>query len=186
MPNLGAAVAPRLGQLLLPDGPTELGLDAFDNHCLAIEKAPLERSDLSGCKTLFDTNDVVLVTGGARGVTADVVRALSTYGRPRLVLLGRTVLEPIESAWLSGLEEVGEIKRALLQQAKDGDEPVHAARDRGALTVESWGSVRFARLLPTFELPAPRSSICRSTCATRRRWSVASRRSLRCTARLPA
>ncbi|AHH98384.1 SDR family NAD(P)-dependent oxidoreductase [Kutzneria viridogrisea] len=48
--------------------------------------------------------DVVLVTGGARGITADCVLGLAKRYRPALVLLGRTRLAE-EPVWAQGVPE---------------------------------------------------------------------------------
>jgi NAD(P)-dependent dehydrogenase (short-subunit alcohol dehydrogenase family) len=58
----------------------------------------------------------VVVTGGARGVTAQVAVALARAWEPTLVLLGRTPQPDVEPAWLSPLRDESEIKRALLTQ----------------------------------------------------------------------
>ncbi|MFD2331655.1 SDR family oxidoreductase [Cohnella sp. GCM10020058] len=60
---------------------------------------------------------VLLVSGGARGVTAAAIAALARAERPRLILLGRTPLEE-EPAVCSGIADDAGMKRALLEQAK--------------------------------------------------------------------
>jgi NAD(P)-dependent dehydrogenase (short-subunit alcohol dehydrogenase family) len=58
-------------------------------------------------------SDVVVVTGGARGVTAEVAVALAQSFAATLVLLGRSPEPSAEPDWLKPLTEEGEIKRAL-------------------------------------------------------------------------
>ncbi|MFC3800494.1 SDR family oxidoreductase [Cohnella sp. GCM10012308] len=60
---------------------------------------------------------VLLVSGGARGVTAAAIAALARAERPRLILLGRTPLEE-EPAACRGIADDAGMKRALLEQAK--------------------------------------------------------------------
>src|SRR5690606_2947489 len=60
--------------------------------------------------------DVVVVTGGARGVTAACLIEWAQRCQPRLLLLGRTPLRD-EPAALAGMDESG-LKRALLAQAE--------------------------------------------------------------------
>ncbi|MFD0673403.1 SDR family oxidoreductase [Cohnella sp. GCM10027633] len=60
---------------------------------------------------------VLLVSGGARGVTAAAIAELARTERPRLILLGRTPLEE-EPAACKGIGDDAGMKRALLEQAK--------------------------------------------------------------------
>ncbi len=60
-----------------------------------------------------EDGDVVLATGGARGIAADVLRALCVRRRLRLVVLGRTDVDAVEPEALAGLDEAGS-RRALL------------------------------------------------------------------------
>ncbi|HZG69227.1 MAG TPA: SDR family NAD(P)-dependent oxidoreductase, partial [Herpetosiphonaceae bacterium] len=58
-----------------------------------------------------------LVTGGARGITADVAQELAERYRPTLVLAGRSPLPPaVESAATAGLSSPQELKGALIAQ----------------------------------------------------------------------
>jgi NAD(P)-dependent dehydrogenase (short-subunit alcohol dehydrogenase family) len=66
---------------------------------------------------------VVLVTGGAVGVTADVARGLAASGRPRLVLVGRSPLPAPEGPETSGLDRVA-LRRHFLQEARAQGQPV--------------------------------------------------------------
>ena len=63
---------------------------------------------------------LVIVTGGARGVTATSVLELARRHQPRFLLLGRSTLPDAEPHWLAGLTSEAEIKKALLAHA-DGD-----------------------------------------------------------------
>ena len=60
---------------------------------------------------------VILATGGARGVTAACLLELARTARPRLVLLGRTRLEP-ESECCRGLTGDAALKSALIGEAR--------------------------------------------------------------------
>src|SRR5262249_38239887 len=61
----------------------------------------------------LEEGDVVLVTGGARGVTAEVAAGLARRCSPALVLLGRSPLPDAEPAWLTSLTTEQEIKHGL-------------------------------------------------------------------------
>ncbi|MBT8340402.1 MAG: SDR family oxidoreductase, partial [Desulfatitalea sp.] len=65
-------------------------------------------------------NDVVVVTGGARGVTAEAVAALARRTRCRLALLGRSPLPESEPDWLAGLQGEAHIKQAILKHDFNG------------------------------------------------------------------
>jgi acyl carrier protein len=65
----------------------------------------------------LEPGDVVVVSGGARGVTADVAEALGAALRPTLVLLGRSPAPEAEPDWLAQLADEAAIKRALIERA---------------------------------------------------------------------
>ncbi|MCB9660084.1 MAG: SDR family oxidoreductase [Sandaracinaceae bacterium] len=67
--------------------------------------------------------DVVLASGGARGVTARTLVALAQKTCARFVLLGRSPLDP-EPACVHGLTADAELKRALLGDAKARGEAI--------------------------------------------------------------
>jgi acyl transferase domain-containing protein/NAD(P)H-dependent flavin oxidoreductase YrpB (nitropropane dioxygenase family)/NAD(P)-dependent dehydrogenase (short-subunit alcohol dehydrogenase family) len=129
-----------LAELMLADGLVEVGYR--DGHRIVLEPvpAPLEvgRHDL-----LLDGNSVVLVTGGARGITARAALALAETARPTLLVVGRTSPpegpEPDETA---GLAEPLALRRALLEQLKSAGKPITAT------TVED----RYGRLLRAREV----------------------------------
>ena len=65
---------------------------------------------------VLGVGDVVLVSGGARGVTAACLLALAARRRVRFVLLGRTPLA-VEPAACLGINDEAGLKRALFAQA---------------------------------------------------------------------
>jgi NAD(P)-dependent dehydrogenase (short-subunit alcohol dehydrogenase family)/acyl carrier protein len=92
------------------DGGVEVGLSADRRIGLELVESPLDRTtaiDLSN-------EDVVVVTGGARGVTGMAARALADRCGCKLALLGRTRMPDNEPEWLKGLSEPGEMKAAIL------------------------------------------------------------------------
>jgi NAD(P)-dependent dehydrogenase (short-subunit alcohol dehydrogenase family) len=58
--------------------------------------------------------DVLIVTGGARGVTASCVYALAKHAQPILVLFGRSKMPVEEPEWLRFLNNPAEMKKAIL------------------------------------------------------------------------
>ena len=92
-------------------GPGEIGLTPdtrYELNCLT--------EIISQSKTIgISEKDVVIISGGARGVTAASATALAVKYRPTLILLGRSP-EPFgEPSWLKGLTLESEIKKAILE-----------------------------------------------------------------------
>jgi acyl transferase domain-containing protein len=75
---------------------------------------------------VIGVGDVVVVSGGARGVTAACVEEWARESRARFVLLGRTPLTP-EPACCAGIADEAGLKKALLAEARGrGESPVPA------------------------------------------------------------
>jgi NAD(P)-dependent dehydrogenase (short-subunit alcohol dehydrogenase family)/acyl carrier protein len=80
--------------------------------------------DLDGepAATALTDADLLLVTGGARGVTAECVRALAEHAPARFLLLGRTELEP-EPEWAAGVADADLQPAVIAGLAADGARP---------------------------------------------------------------
>ncbi len=91
-------------------GPSEVGLSVRGKVKVALKAVAVE---LGQAGSPIRPNDVVLVSGGARGVTAAVAEALAEAFHPTLVLLGRSPAPEPEADWLAPLAEEAAIKRAL-------------------------------------------------------------------------
>ncbi len=108
-------VAAAIARELAADGPIEIGLDGRRRRGLDLIPVPVT-SGRPRCAH----GDVVVLTGGARGVTAAVAVALATESQPTLVLLGRSPAPEPEPAWLNGVGGEADIKRALLEHGFKG------------------------------------------------------------------
>ena len=75
----------------------------------------------------LDPKSVVVVSGGARGVTAACVIELARAAQCRFLLLGRTPVED-EPPCCRGVESDAELKRVLLAEAKARGETVSPAK----------------------------------------------------------
>ncbi len=98
--------------LLLSDPesvPPEVGLS--ESHVVAPELTPAPRE--TGSISL-SPQDVLIVTGGGRGVTAEAALALAQAAPCRMVLLGRSPNPCQEPDWLAGIKGPKEIKKAIL------------------------------------------------------------------------
>ena len=68
-------------------------------------------------KLQLQPSDVVIISGGARGVTAEVAEALAKSGQPTLLLLGRSSQPETETDWLAAAKDEAAIKNALMIHA---------------------------------------------------------------------
>ncbi len=80
-----------------------------------------EPVDAAGSATNLDADSVIVVSGGARGVTATATVALAKRTASNFVLLGRTELVD-EPAVCNGVEGDAALKRVLLEEAKANGE----------------------------------------------------------------
>ena len=87
----------------------EVGLDSDSRWILELEPLPYPQGEIG-----LGPKDVVIVTGGARGVTAAAACALAEHAKPTLVLLGRSASPTPEPEWLLGIEDPAAVKKAIL------------------------------------------------------------------------
>jgi malonyl CoA-acyl carrier protein transacylase/acyl carrier protein/NAD(P)-dependent dehydrogenase (short-subunit alcohol dehydrogenase family) len=106
----------------LLQGPLEVGITETGLCTVAIETLSFD-NEISVGSHLFSPGDVIVVTGGARGVTACVATALAKTYQVTLLLLGRSPEPDIEADWLQGLASETEIKKAILAHSSDGIRP---------------------------------------------------------------
>jgi len=97
----------------------EIGLAPDRRTGLRLSSAPLPQKD--GIK--LGSGDVVIVTGGARGVTAEAAKALASRTACTLALLGRSPSPQPEPDWLQSLTDEGQIKKAILAHQFSGQTP---------------------------------------------------------------
>jgi NAD(P)-dependent dehydrogenase (short-subunit alcohol dehydrogenase family) len=64
--------------------------------------------------------DLIVVTGGARGVTADAIEPLVRAAQPTVLLLGRSPAPGEEPRWAAPHEDEASLKRAILQNLSNG------------------------------------------------------------------
>ena len=99
---------------LLLAGPLEVGLTPVGRTTLKVIDLPALALPTS---PPLRVGEVVVMTGGGRGVTAAAAIALAAACQPRLVLLGRSLEPRPEPEWLAGVTGESQIKRAILEQA---------------------------------------------------------------------
>ena len=121
--NDPAAIAKQIAAELLegnPGDPVEVGLTPAERVVLDLSPRPyppvLPSLDLAA-------GDVVLVTGGGRGVTAAALMPLARLSRATFILLGRSPRPGPEPPWLTSVQGEGEIKKAILANQFPGPPP---------------------------------------------------------------
>jgi acyl transferase domain-containing protein/NAD(P)-dependent dehydrogenase (short-subunit alcohol dehydrogenase family) len=97
-------------------GPIEIGLDGGKRWTLSLKTDPLSPQGSIN----LEKHHVLVVSGGARGVTAAAALELAKHTDSILVLLGRSPAPFTEPAWLSSLENETEIKKALFENEYAG------------------------------------------------------------------
>ena len=103
------------------DTTSEVGFSPGRRSIVTLEERPYPSE--TGLKTDLNPRDVVIVTGGGRGITADAVIPLAEALRPTLVLFGRSPAPTDEPAWMDGLSTEREIKSAILANEYAGKTP---------------------------------------------------------------
>ena len=93
-------------------GPTEIGLDANMRLTPVATHAPYPepQTDATG----LGSEDVVIVTGGARGVTAAAASKLAANSQSVMVLIGRSPEPQPEPEWLVDAHDEASMKKAIL------------------------------------------------------------------------
>nr|WP_320116264.1 SDR family NAD(P)-dependent oxidoreductase [uncultured Desulfuromonas sp.] len=100
---------------LLHTGPVEIGISSQGLLTPVLVNTPLPEDSTS---IQLTAEDIVVISGGARGVTAEVATHLSQSGQPTLLLLGRSELPDAEPDWLAAARSDAEIKRTLMEHAE--------------------------------------------------------------------
>ena len=99
---------------ILTEGPLEVGISVGGLHTLKLTDAPLAGDPR---ELPIAAGDVVVISGGARGVTAEVAVSLAAASKATLLLLGRSPAPEGEPDWLCALHVEADIKKALISQA---------------------------------------------------------------------
>ncbi|MEJ2202258.1 MAG: SDR family NAD(P)-dependent oxidoreductase, partial [Desulfuromonadaceae bacterium] len=126
-----ATIAARaLTEEILCEGPLEVGISSNGLHTLKLTEAPLAQE---ARELPLSEGDLVVISGGARGVTAEVAVTLSAASRATLLLLGRSPAPEVEPDWLAQLHNEGEIKQALREQSEKPLKPKDLEKQYQAL-----------------------------------------------------
>ena len=114
-PSLGVdAAAALLVKELACEGPVETALSEGGARVVTL----VDRVVPSAGREPLAPEDVVIVTGGARGVTSEAALALAKAFKPRLVLVGRSPLPDEEPAYLAAALTEAELRTVVAAEEK--------------------------------------------------------------------
>ena len=119
-----------LGKELGYEGPVETALSTEGVRTIAL----VERPAASAGREPLCAGDAVIVTGGARGVTAAAALALAKAFKPRLVLVGRSPAPEGEPQALSAARSEAQLRSAIASTEKGLSPKEIAARAREVLS----------------------------------------------------
>ncbi|WP_337884085.1 SDR family NAD(P)-dependent oxidoreductase [Fischerella thermalis] len=110
------SIAEQIVKEILSGGRLEVGYPQGQRTIFQTVTANLARKNQPA--PLTPTSDwVVLVTGGARGITAEIVNDLAQAGL-KLVITGRAAEPAAETPDTAGIEDITVLRRVLLQRAR--------------------------------------------------------------------
>lgn len=116
-----SSAAAAIADECLTVGPIEIGIS--QTHRCTIELARTINR-VSGIPMTLGQNDVILVTGGARGVTAEATVALAAASKGTLILTGRTPMATgPEPDWIAGITDEQSMKKAIADHIGPGATP---------------------------------------------------------------
>jgi acyl transferase domain-containing protein/NAD(P)-dependent dehydrogenase (short-subunit alcohol dehydrogenase family) len=123
--NIEATADLLLAELADEDAPVEVGYADGRRLTLTCVPAPLGEA-ARGVE--LNAESVVVVTGGARGITAAVALELARRHKPTLVLVGRSPLPPEqEPADTAGLADAAKVTAALVERLRQAQGQVNPA-----------------------------------------------------------
>src|SRR5262249_15912006 len=117
-------------ELTAGDGLVEVGYSDRDRQLLQPQLLPLSQQGPGHLS--IEPDWVVFVTGGARGITAEVACELADRYRPILLLVGRSPWPEEEAPLTVGITTPRELKAVLVEQLRQTGEPVSIARVEAA------------------------------------------------------
>jgi NAD(P)-dependent dehydrogenase (short-subunit alcohol dehydrogenase family) len=118
-----------LAELQTADRKTEVGYGPQGRSVLEVVHRPVQRSPEPMIE--LDSESTILVTGGARGITAAICAEMGRRYHPRLVLVGRSPSPEPERPETQGLTAAGDLKRALAEGRRNRGETVSPSAIEG-------------------------------------------------------
>ncbi|MBD0327629.1 MAG: KR domain-containing protein, partial [Pyrinomonadaceae bacterium] len=116
-----------VAELLLSSGEQfEVGYPSGQRTVFRTTSAPL-KTQPADARLVPEADWVLMLTGGAQGITAEVARMLAVRGM-RMIILGRSPEPCEESAGTAGVEDVNLLRRHFMEQGKTDDGPLTPAK----------------------------------------------------------
>ena len=119
--STASEAAAKLVDELFRQGPVEIGLSPAGRCTPTVVEESL--SSINSSAPAIQPGELVIVSGGARGVTAEAALAAARTWKSRLVILGRSPLPPDEPGWLQRLMSEMQIKQGLIERLPKGTLP---------------------------------------------------------------
>ncbi|MBL8777687.1 MAG: SDR family NAD(P)-dependent oxidoreductase [Acidimicrobiales bacterium] len=120
-----------LAELCAGDGLVDVGRTNGTRQTLRVLPAELDEDAVAAAPPIVGADSVVLLTGGARGITARVAVALAREGCGHLVLVGRSALpEGDEDPATAGAADAVELRKALIGEGLKDPAAIEAACGR--------------------------------------------------------
>ncbi|WP_034994528.1 type I polyketide synthase [Beijerinckia mobilis] len=98
------------------DDEIEVGFTPRERWKLDLGRGGAAAADLSALN--LNSDSVLLVTGGANGITADITKALAEKFRPRLILVGRSPMPEDEPETTREIADPQMLKQALIRDLR--------------------------------------------------------------------
>ncbi|WP_299976543.1 type I polyketide synthase [Desulfobacula sp.] len=111
--NAGAAVS-----LMMTYGSVEMGLDGDSCNIPILTDQSLTHGNVD-----LKSDDVVVITGGAKGVTAACAIEMAKEYSPTIVLIGRSKAPSTEPEWAKDIHDPGILKKTILTHDFKGQTP---------------------------------------------------------------
>ncbi len=115
-----------LQELTAGDNLIEVGYQGLTRRTLSMALSPLVSNGASA--PALSSQSVILITGGARGITAQAAEELALRYQPTLVIVGRSPAPaPEESPLTAGLASARALKEALIASLSQVEDPLQGA-----------------------------------------------------------
>lgn len=104
-----------LAEAVADADPVEVGYQAGQRLCFTAREAALAAD---APQIQLDAGAVLLITGGARGITAEIAQALARHYQPTLILCGSSPPPGEEADDIRGITDVRELKARLTERLR--------------------------------------------------------------------
>jgi acyl transferase domain-containing protein len=118
---------------------TEVGYGSQGRHTLIAENSRTGQPEAAGVESAPVTTDsVFVVTGGAKGITAQCAIRLAQQHRCNFILVGRSAIAGVDTSWVGDYSDEATLKRSIMEHLKaNGEKPTPIAVQKLARTIKS-------------------------------------------------